>query len=208
MCCIVVDFDGTLAHFAHGSQGFFKIFTQRRVPESVVQEGYEQLKTTEGFSMQGLTALLEKKFSFKKEGTEQEFEEWLQQELVLYPESIEAIQYWKGQNIPVVILTAGQESFQREKVDMMKIPYDKLCIVPSDTEKVVEIKNLMSVYGKPIAVIDDKATILDMIRSEFPDTNEVKTIWIRRSEPSVQKTEYEHMEISDLQKTTLNSIEL
>ena len=204
MRCIVIDFDGTLASFLSGREGFFDIFIKRGVPQHVVKETYEAVRASQGFLIENLYgALRVKGFSLNKDVLESEFEERIQKDLTLYPESMTAMKNWKKQGIPIIILTAGEEATQRQKVAVTQIPYDELCVVPTAKEKVAEVSRLLKKYGKPLLVLDDRADILDLIHEEFKDSSGVRTVWVHRVNSDLPRGKHEHIEIKDLSAESL-----
>jgi len=207
MRCIVIDFDGTLASFLSGREGFFDIFIKRGVPEHVVKESYETVKASKGFSIENLCNMLNAKgFSLNKNVLESEFETWVQKDLALYPDSMMAVKNWKKQGIPIIILTAGEEVMQRRKVALTQIPYDELRVVSTAKEKVAEVLSLLKKYGKPLLVFDDRADILDLIHEEFKDSSDVVTVWVNRINSDFPRGKHEHIEIKDLSAESLAKV--
>lgn len=207
MCCIVIDFDGTLASFLSGREGFFDIFIKRGVPENVVKESYETVKASKGFSIESLCNMLNTKgFSLSKDALESDFETWVQKDLALYPDSMMAVKNWKKQGIPIIILTAGEEVTQRQKVAVTQIPYDELCVVPTAKEKVAEVSRLLEKYGKPLLMLDDRADILDMVKEAFGDSSGVSTVWVHRVNSDFPRGKHEHIEIKDLSAESLAQV--
>lgn len=207
MRCVVIDFDGTLASFLSGPEGFFDIFIRQGVPEHIVKENYEEVRDRKEFSINNLyDALSAKGFSLNKDTLENEFAKWIQRDLVLYPESMEAMENLKKQGIPVIVLTAGEKTIQKRKVALTQIPYDELSIVPTAREKVAAITLLLEKYGKPLAVFDDRADILDLVRESFKDSSGVITVWVHRVSSDFPRGQHEHIEIKDLSAKSLAKV--
>ncbi|MCH8049043.1 HAD family hydrolase [Patescibacteria group bacterium] len=133
-------------------------------------------------------------------------EEKIKKDLVVYPESIEAMETLKKQGIPTIVLTAGDETAQKRKIALTQIPYDELVIVPTAKGKVVEVSRLLKKYGKPLAVFDDRADILDLIRESFQDSSDVVTVWVHRVNSNFPRGKYEHIEIKDLSEESLAKV--
>ena len=207
MRCVVIDFDGTLAFFLSGQGGFFDIFIKQGIPEHIVKESYEAVRSNKGVSVENLYDVLSAKgFSLNKDTLESKYEEWIQTDLALYPESMEAMQNLKKQGIPTIVLTAGDETAQKRKIALTQIPYDELVIVPTAKGKVVEVSRLLKKYGKPLAVFDDRADILDLIRESFQDSSDVVTVWVHRVNSNVPEGQYKHIEIKDLREESLAKV--
>ena len=207
MRCTIIDFDGTLAFFLSGQGGFFDIFIKQGIPEHIVKESYEAVRSNKGVSVENLYDVLNAKgFSLNKDTLESKYEEWIQTDLALYPESMEAMQNLKKQGIPTIVLTAGDETAQKRKIALTQIPYDELVIVPTAKGKVVEVSRLLKKYGKPLAVFDDRADILDLIRESFQDSSDVVTVWVHRVNSNVPEGQYKHIEIKDLSEESLAKV--
>lgn len=207
MRCVVIDFDGTLASFTNGLEGSIGMFVKQGIPEHIVRENYEEVRDRKGFSINNLyDALSAKGFSLNKDALESEFEESVQRDLTLYPESMEAMENLKKQEIPVVVLTAGEKTTQKRKVAATQILYDELVIVPTAKEKVAALTFLLEKYGKPVVVFDDRADILDLIHEEFKDSSDVVTVWVHRVTSDFPRGKYEHIEIKDLSMESLAKV--
>lgn len=207
--CIVVDFDHTLARLDDPPlspgldyPGLFQIFTLRGVPEKVARESYRKVKASNGFSVHHLTRHLSERGGFDLDEVEiqKDFRRYLEEKLLLYPDTLPAVRRWRALGIPVVILTAGEESYQQEKVRATKIPYDDLLIIPRANEKTEFVHALLERYGRPIAVFDDKATELDALRNNGLSQDEVITVRVRRPDSPYydQPPRHRHIEVAIL----------
>ena len=78
MRCAVIDFDGTLAAFTNGPEGFFGIFEKQGVPAKIIKENYDAVRDSKGFSIENLYDALSKKgFSLNKNILGGGCEEWM-----------------------------------------------------------------------------------------------------------------------------------
>lgn len=200
--CIAVDFDSTLARFVGGKKDLFAIFIRRGISESSVKEAYEESKRNGGFTIQKLQKLIEEKVkkAFDSCAIVQEFDEWVKNTVLPYPDSIPAISRWKVLHIPVAIVTYGDPDFQKKKIAITGIPYDRLHIVTVEDGKSEELRKLLARYGQTILFIDDKPSVLDGVRENGIKENEVITVLIRRQDsPYVHDlSQHHHIEISYL----------
>jgi len=205
--CIAFDFDSTLSRILGGLQGIFAIFIKRDVPKELVKECYEESKKDGGFNIQGLLEKIKLKTqkSFDDNVIFFEFDEWVKSSIALYPESISVISDLKKQKIPVAIVTRGDQSYQKRKIELTRVLYDELYIVSGESGKCKALRELMQKYGNPVLFIDDDPRDLDLIREHGISENEVTTILILRDDNHHQDAHSVH---SHLKIKTLDEIPL
>ena len=200
--CICVDFDNTLGHFTHGSRDFFNIFLQRKIPRETLEKVYKETACALGFSFPHFVNFLADAVGGipNRENLGIEFEEWLQRELTVYPDSIPACTLWQRHHIPVCIITAGEEQYQKHKVALLHIPHDDVIVVQHVNEKAPATKKLLKRYGRRIVFIDDKESELDQLCDAGIGTDDVLKVHINRPDSPYgdQKSRYEHLEIESL----------
>ncbi len=204
--CVLVDLDNTLSHFIGkgGSKGFFGVFTPHGIPEIQCVKCYESVKT-DGFSLKKFlnelttrgVALVSR--ALLPEQLEKDFNLWLRRSLVLYPDSLPALALWQKHHIPVCIVTAGDETFQREKIELLHLPHDAVVVLPHTGEKTSVIKTILVQFGPPVALIDDKENELDAVRATYTEEN-VRTIHVGRMDSPYrgQVPQCEHHEATNL----------
>lgn len=205
--CVTIDFDNTLAHFVgeDGSKGFFPIFEKHGILREMVEQCYEATKEN-GFSVEKLLNELSLRgvvlcsSTVFREQFQEEFARWLQQSLILYPDSFVALTALQKRNIPICIITVGDERFQRRKIELVHPPYDEVIVVPHFNDKADAEKNVLVRFGGPIAFIDDKAKELDAVRDAGLDEADVETVHINRADSPYrsQQAKYHHHEIFSL----------
>lgn len=211
MKCMGVDFDGTLVHFTDPHyNGLFEIYTRRGIPRGAVERCYGEVKGADGFSPDKLTSRVAETtgISLDAESISDEYGEWWRTHLIPYEESILQVTFWmRNCGIPVVIVTAGDAIYQREKVLHARIPHDQLITVPRVNEKAAIMSELLARYGAPIAVFDDKASELDALRDAGLDESCVMTIWIRRPDSRYrdQMPKYRHLTVERLDDPVLDT---
>lgn len=193
--CYAFDFDGTIAYQQNGLAGFFKIFINRGIPQNIIEEAYQQSKKYGGFCLSGLiTSLKNKKVVIKKEpAIKDEFDRWLKQSLKLYPDA-------HFLPSPTVIVTYGNPKFQKQKIEISNIQYDKLYASANPQGKVKALIKLIQTYGTPIAFTDNRLSELDKIRDTNISEKEIITHHILRSNNrySNEKGKYKHRQIRRL----------
>ena len=164
--CIVLDFDNTISSFKGGKAGLFAIFTRQDADERLVRESYEETKKEGMFSIENLTQKLEQKMGihFNKEEITKEFQAWILDTVCLYSDSVPVISNWRKKGIPVVILTFGYSSYQKQKISMTNTPYDEVFTVEGNDKKSSSIKVIIKKYRKSLVVIDVSPSVLDDIK--------------------------------------------
>lgn len=205
--CIALDFDSTLSRILGGLQGIFEIFVRRDIPKELVKECYEESKKDGGFSIQRLLEKVKLKTErlFDDGEIYHEFDEWVKNSIVLYPESISVISELKRRKIPIAIVTRGDLNYQRRKIELTRILYDELYIVTGELGKCQALRELMQKYGSPILFIDDDPRDLDLVRGHGISEAEVITILILRDDSHHQDGHSTH---SHLKIKTLDEIPL
>lgn len=210
--CIGIDFDNTLAHFLTSSTGFFKIFSRYHVSEEQLRKTYDEVAHSQngnGFTFEGMLADVTKMvlaLSSHEDELKRAFGKWLRENLTLYPDSLSALTNWHdGLRIPICIVTAGAEEYQRQKVDLMQIPHDDIIVVPHANEKASVTKKLLSRYGRQIVFIDDKDSELDHLCDAGIDSGDVLKVHIKRPDSPYrdQKPRYKHLEVESLADPSL-----
>ncbi|MDO8482301.1 MAG: haloacid dehalogenase-like hydrolase [bacterium] len=205
--CIGIDFDNTLARFLTSSTGFFEIFSPHRVPETQLKETYDAIAHSQqgkGFTFEEMLADVTKMvhtLSSHKEELKKAFGNWLRANLVLYPDSLSALTRWHNKlHIPVCIVTAGAEQYQRQKVQLLHIPHDDIIVVPHANEKASVTKMLLQRYGRRIVFIDDKESELDHLCEAGISTDDVLKVHINRPDSPYrdQVPKYKHLEVASL----------
>ncbi len=180
--CIAIDFDDTLASL-EGGKGALLGFFAKSLPFEEVVSVYQEIRVTpEGFSPQRLIEkILEKNPSIHcdKEELLREFAEWLRVSLKLFPEVYEVIEKWR-KKVPVVIVSAGNEVFQREKITFTKVPHDA-CYVTAMGKKTEVIAQLLNIYSSPIAFIDDKRDELQVVKDDKRLVDKVRLVLLDRN---------------------------
>lgn len=182
VAAVAVDLDGTIAHF-HGpsrDRGFFRIFTSRGIPDTTVEKVYQETMATIGFSIPNFLSVLSKYTEVLTSSEEilVEFDAWAETEFGTFPDSRSALERWKHKGTPIIVLTAGEAEYQKKKVHLANIYYDRLIIVTTSIEKVEELRAIREEHGHPIVFYDDNPRTLDAVKEAGLD---VETVWVKRA---------------------------
>lgn len=206
--CIVVDFDGTLAYFRGGYDDLFNIFCRRGVGSAVVRECYERTKREGGFSITALAACVAVHAGCYVDlrEVESEFCGWLRRSLIPYQDGLEALDRWRQQGLPVVILTTGNIEYQTQKVQAVRLSYDQLIVVSHAQEKPAVVRRLLAdFYGSPVLLIEDRPSVLDAMRDDGLSEDQVATVRLLRQEsPYIREhSVYRHRSCNTLDEISL-----
>ena len=196
--CVSLDFDRTLAFFKN-EDGFYAIFTRRGMPLDSVTRTYERLRGEQGFSIDGFLHALSPLFpSLDAAGIKREFETWFASSLTLYEDAPPFLAKLARRSLPVAIVTAGNTSFQEEKVRRMKLSYSHLFVAEPPKTKSEALRTLIGIHGGPIIHVDDSVGELDNIRRAGLRSEEVMTIRMARPGDGAVKmaSEFPHEAIS------------
>lgn len=192
--CIAIDFDGTLAYFTGGYEQLFDIFVRRGVPQEIVRRGYEKTKQEGGFSIVAMIDVMSVLVGhlFDREAIEGEFSVWLRQSLFLYPDSLPWLTEWRRRGVPIAIVTAGNADYQTQKISTLAVPHDHLFVVVKEDEKPTVVRKLLKRYGAPILLVEDRPSVLDLMRNGNLMEGEVVNVRLLRKESPYYHDEPTH----------------
>lgn len=178
--CIALDFDFTLTHFVGGLDSLYTIFTRRGVAPEIVREAHQQTERG-GFTIDKFTANVKKCVPelLQETTVAAEFTEWLHTSLVPYPDTRSFFVRWFGK-IPLAIVTFGDPSYQKQKIDLMNFPHDSLFTIAPTYKKTEALCTLIARHGRPILFVDDKPEELDAVRDDLLSEDDVVTVLMRR----------------------------
>ncbi|MDD5050672.1 MAG: HAD family hydrolase [Candidatus Pacebacteria bacterium] len=188
VACIALDFDETLAFINNPKTELFNTWEKRGVPKEIGEKAYEEIHDGEGFSYPGMKIVLKKYGYDMDEGFEKELWERLERGLQTFTEVKETIERWKKM-IPVVIVTAGEESFQREKIKRTGLS-DLPCIVTRVGNKTKALRTFIEKYGEPVAFIDDKISELETLKNAGFSEKELIPVLLDRT-GKTKKSQFE-----------------
>lgn len=211
MPAIVSDFDGTLAYFDDMRDGRYReldaVFLSRAVPEDIIDRAYTLVRA-QGFTFEKYMDCLESMGAvFDQSEAAGACEAWLASHLKVFPDVLEACARWESAGFPLYILTMGEPSFQKQKVALSGIPHTRMLVVSRDEEKVEAVKELAKKERAPVAIFDDKAAVLDMIRRADPEGSVAETFWVIRQESKYHssKPHFPHQRTHDLRSVSFHT---
>ena len=205
--CVAAGLDFTLIHFLDPAErGLFNIFRKRGVSESDINAAFTEAMKRR-FSIDTIvnlvTVMSGRVFTTSdREEIRAESEKWFES-FVSYPDSIPFLQKYWGE-IPIAIVTHGDQDFQRKKVYAAHVPYDDLRVVTPPKRKVEVLAELLERYGKPVIFMEDNPHELDNAWHRFGPEN-VITILVTRNDGvyGEKQPQYEHIKVVSLNEVDL-----
>ncbi len=198
---IALDFDNTLAYFENGLNGMFQIFSELSIPDDIIRESYQETKKDGGFNLgKFLNKInLNTGATMKEHEVIDKFQNWLKSSLKSYPDVNDFLIKAAISGIPFSIITVGDESFQKLKIETLGLKPAGLYVVKNVGDKPEILQKMLGNGICPIVYIDDKFSELDAIRKNF-SKDDVTTIKIYRPDSPYndQEPKYEHRVISSL----------
>lgn len=153
---LVLDLDHTLAHYKDNMKGLYAITREMGISEGVTRDAIEAAEGI-GFSFSKLYQILAQKVHVYMK--EEEFLElaqgWFKENYVLYDDALLFLRDYL-EHVPLVVITAGSEEFQREKMKLLDfIPHDVI-VVPIGEPKMGALKSAWEKYdGKTAVFVED-----------------------------------------------------
>ncbi len=164
---IVLDFDFTAAHFLGGHDGLYRILQRRGATYEFVHDLYFRVEGM-GFTIDRFIAEAERSglAITDHDKIKEEFADWLKDGLKLYDDTLAAVCRWRAAGIPVVVLTFGDDQYQRQKISTVGLPNDEIIVVCEPGAKTEAIRSLASRsrYGPGLKFVEDKPQELDDLR--------------------------------------------
>ncbi|MDD4988913.1 MAG: HAD family hydrolase [Candidatus Pacebacteria bacterium] len=197
--CIALDFDETLAFIDSSREEFFGTWEKRGVPKEIGEKAYKEIHDGEGFSYTGMKKALKNYGYDMDESFEKELWARLEKGLRPFKEAKETIERWMNK-CPVVVITAGDDSFQKEKIQRTGFSHLPL-IITKFRKKAEAIQTLLKKYGAPIVFIDDKISELTSIKEADFSKKDVILILLDRAGKN-KKSEFEAISSLDDSKLT------
>lgn len=99
---------------------------------------------------------------------------WFKENYVLYDDAYEFLDHYL-ERVPIVIVTAGDEDFQREKIALLDFFPNEIIVAPMGTPKIDALKDIRDRYQKLVVFVDDNPSEFDRISLDmwfgFPATS-------------------------------------
>ena len=186
--CLVFDFDYTLAFFRDGL-GFLELFVSAGMRRQEVDSLFTEIvQSPEGFTIRRMLDAASSVDSFDQRERLRiayAFRIWLERSLELYPDVLRCIEWALTAGIPWVIVTAGDDSYQRQKISALGlaglVPAD-VFVTPPAHGKAEALRELIARFGRPIWFVDDSPHELDRVRAAGLSQDDVATFLLVRSD--------------------------
>lgn len=192
---LAIDLDNTLAHYKDGLVGLLEITRKLGVPDS---EAKKAIRATEerNFSFRLLYQILSLKTHIFV--SEDQFlaltKTWFVENYELYDDAHEFL-YQYLERVPIVVVTAGDEEFQHEKIQLLGFVPNETIVVPVGTPKMTALKEVSERYKKVVVFIDDNPNEFAHIHFDawfsFPSTS--YSVRMRRSDSPHEKSKRNHL---------------
>lgn len=196
--CIALDLDDTLVYLQNHLEGFYQICAGWGLDRPKIGPIVQQLIYGEGFNFERFLAKTE--FGWPSPESRKicnELNTWMARSLKPFPDSAPTINTWLV-DLPVVVVTNGEEQFQKIKLDWTGLPYTKLFVLkPNGHGKGAQIRQLVNHYG-PTVFVDDLPTNLDNVRQHGLTADQVMTIQMRRPECARYEESPDHRQAKSL----------
>lgn len=190
---LALDLDYTLAYYKDGLSGLFDILRKLGIQESVARQA---LATAEerNFSFELFYQILSMKVHVFV--SEREFVElvtpWFRENYALYDDAFEFLSKYL-EHVPIVVVTAGDERFQRDKIRILKFFPNEIIVVPVGTPKIDALKDVYGRYKKVVVFVDDNPSEFDRISIDawfsFPATS-YSVCMARDDSPHIQTVKH------------------
>jgi FMN phosphatase YigB (HAD superfamily) len=199
---IACDLDYTLTRFLDaGMSGLEAIFTGRGADPGLVKSALAEANE-KSFSFSVFHHLVEhrsgKSFPFRK--TFDEFVAWLRTTVSCYDDTHSALMFMRSHGIAVSVITFGDPRYQRQKLNVSKIPHDDVRFAAKRGDKWQHLEALIETYETPIIFVDDCPAELDAVRENGLMEGLVRTVRMRRADsPHIAAApKYDHRTITTL----------
>jgi len=196
--CIALDLDDTLVYLQDHLEGFYRICADSGLARSQISPIVQQLIYGEGFNFEGFLAKTEFGWpSPESQNICRKLYIWMARSLKPFPDSAPTINAWLA-DLPVAIVTNGEQQFQKLKLDWTGLPYTKLFVLrPNGPGKGAQIRRLVNHYG-PTVFVDDLPANLDNVRQAGLTADQVMTIQIRRPGCARYEESPDHLQAKSL----------
>ena len=202
--CIATDFDFTQSHFRDPiEKGFFNIMRRRGWNDADISE-VRNYAEAQGFSLENFfkaAVLLKPKLPIGDAASIRlEFYWWLEESIELYQDARPFLEKWWGA-VPIAIITAGDQFYQRRKVNLVHPPYDELHVVSPPHRKVDVLADLLDRRGAPLLFIEDRPDELDAALLRLGEHNVITVLVLRPDSPyNGERPRYNHIQVRSLEE--------
>lgn len=200
--CIALDFDYTISHFTDNLDGLFDIVVRHGIDSKHARDIFTTVVENTGFTFEKYfealqeTGLVLPRLSILRP----EFDAWLSRSLVLYEDSLATLQKWRNK-APIIIVTSGNPSFQKEKIAASNIPIDLAKYVKPPQQKIHALKDIIITHGAPIIFADDNPRELDAVYQSHMESDIITIRMLRLDTPyETVASQYPHTVVRSLKE--------
>ncbi len=194
---VVVDLDDTTVRFVDNLKGFFDIWSRFRVSDTKARQTTQALIDQAQFSFDRIIGELRPD---RPKRLPSQLNEWLDQTLRAYEDTEKYFSVW-SYDVPVIILTAGNEVFQLSKLISANISYQAVYFASPQHTKAEILLRLLTKHGAPLVFIDDLPENLDQVRIQGISANLVINCHMQRPDRLKQPTgNYPHHLVHDFEE--------
>ena len=185
---IVLDWDGVVFDTHQYVETIFKeLEYASRLSRTEIVSLYKASKDRNGYSEQGLAAAVAAAADMDAGEVLQVIQNVTRRTAVfLYPDAVTFIDQAKAYDAELMILTAGDEDLQAQKVAHSKQRHhfrDVHIVSAADTapNKAAVLARLAAEYNR-VLFFDDKVETISHIRKVFPSPSKVAAVWVHRED--------------------------
>lgn len=152
---LALDLDYTLAHYRDGMKGLFEVLRKLNISD---QDARKALSFAErkNFSFGELYRILDviAQLKIKESLFMERMQAWFRENYGLYDDARAFLLEYIGR-VPIVIVTAGDYKFQREKITHLGFVPDEMIVVSMGDPKLSALKDVFQCYQKTVIFVDD-----------------------------------------------------
>lgn len=167
--CIAFDFDRTLADYNDNLDGLVDIFRHPDITEQQLVAAFHEVGLR-GFSFDKLLDTLHTTtgLEFDVRSVVDACNEWLERSIRLYDGVSEFFESF-GKEIPLAIVTFGNEAFQRQKIKAVGLHMYPVYVTDTLGTKGMVLRELLALHGGSLLFVDDNPLELDPVAALFSE---------------------------------------
>lgn len=170
-----LDLDYTLAHYRNGTEGLFEVTrelgvskdTTRQVLTFVESRNFSFVEFYRVLTANAQNSINENLFN-------ERMQTWFKENYELYDDARVFLADYL-ERVPIVIVTAGDNKFQRKKIFHLGFVPDEVIVVSMGDSKLDALKDVFDRYQKTVIFVDDNPREFDHISFDawfgFPSTS-------------------------------------
>ncbi len=164
---IVLDLDFTLARFQNGYVWIYDVVASFGISHTLAEtELRKQIDTSEGLRFE---AYAESLMPGKSASLAKALELHFKKDFCWYPEVLERLTYWRWLGIPLIVVTAGSQTLQTQKIELLGFAFNEVYITNPLLGKASALQKILEKYpDRPVIYTDDKVSELKKITEALP----------------------------------------